>query len=263
MASPREVLLLALADDELVLGHRHQHWTGVAPHLEEDLAFSSIAQDEIGHAAVWYGLAADDAGGADGGRPQGGGDPVDVLALGRPVDAYRHAVICEAENGDWGFTIARHLCYDLAEDVRLEVLARSADRPIAEATGALLREERHHLLHARTWLAHLADGPAEARERLTAGLTSAVPLAAGLFETLPDEDALLADGTLPEPHAVQLRRWAATLAAELAPYGMDHLVDLAPRVAQPGGRHGLHSELWPALWDEMTALYRSEPAARW
>lgn len=248
MASPREVLLLALADDELILGHRHQHWTGVAPHLEEDLAFSSIAQDEIGHAAVWYGLA--------------GNDP-DALALGRPVDAYRHAVICEADNGDWGFTIARHLCYDLAEDVRLEVLARSADRSIAEATGALLREERHHLVHARTWLAHLADGPAEARERLTAGLTAAVPLAVGLFETLPDEDALLAGGTLPAPHAVQLRRWAATLKAELAPYRLDHLVDLAPRVTRPGGRHGLHSELWPALWDEMTALYRSEPAARW
>lgn len=250
---PRTTLLLALADDELVLGHRHTHWTGMAPHLEEDLAFSSIAQDEIGHAAVWYGLAGDDP---------------DALALGRPVDAYRHAVLCETENGDWGYSIARHLLYDLAEDVRLETLARSADRDVAEATGALRREERHHLLHARTWLDHLAGGPPEARTRLTAGLSRALPLAEGLFETLPGEDSLVADGTLPQPHAEQRDRWAAAVSAELAPYGLDHLVPaVAPPVPGGGrvlsGRHGLHSDDWPAVWDEMTALYRSDPGATW
>jgi ring-1,2-phenylacetyl-CoA epoxidase subunit PaaC len=41
---------LAFADDELVLGWRDSEWTGVAPFLEEDVAFSSIAQGEIGHA---------------------------------------------------------------------------------------------------------------------------------------------------------------------------------------------------------------------
>ena len=43
-------LLLQLADDELVLGWRDSEWTGIAPFLEEDVAFSSIAQNEIGHA---------------------------------------------------------------------------------------------------------------------------------------------------------------------------------------------------------------------
>jgi hypothetical protein len=42
--------LLELADDELVLGWRDSEWTGIAPFLEEDVAFSSIAQNEIGHA---------------------------------------------------------------------------------------------------------------------------------------------------------------------------------------------------------------------
>ena len=71
---PRLDLALALADDELVIGHRHSQWTGVAPHLEEDLAFSSIAQDEIGHAVLWYGLAASRLPGVDD----------DALGLGRP-----------------------------------------------------------------------------------------------------------------------------------------------------------------------------------
>ena len=44
------IRLLEIADDELILGWRNSEWTGVAPFLEEDVAFSSIAQNEIGHA---------------------------------------------------------------------------------------------------------------------------------------------------------------------------------------------------------------------
>src|SRR5438094_324667 len=48
--------ILALADDELMLGHRDSEWTGYSPILEEDIAFSNIAQDELGHSLVWYAL---------------------------------------------------------------------------------------------------------------------------------------------------------------------------------------------------------------
>ena len=51
--------LIALADDELILGHRNSEWTGHAPILEEDIAFANIALDEIGHARLWYEVAAD------------------------------------------------------------------------------------------------------------------------------------------------------------------------------------------------------------
>ena len=43
--SERAQRLLELADDELILGWRDSEWTGVAPSLEEDVAFSSIAQN--------------------------------------------------------------------------------------------------------------------------------------------------------------------------------------------------------------------------
>ena len=49
-------LLLALADDEFVTGYANSEWTGIAPLLEEDIAFSSLAQDELGHARVLYEL---------------------------------------------------------------------------------------------------------------------------------------------------------------------------------------------------------------
>lgn len=247
----RALMLLALADDEAVIGYRHSHWTGVAPHLEENLAFSSIAQDEIGHAVVWYGLIAART-----------GKDADLLARGRPANEYRHAVLCERPNGDWGYTVARHLLYDLADDIRLDALSRSAWREAATATGALRREERDHLLHARTWLARLAEGPIESRERLVAGLREAVPQAIGLFEALPGEQELLADGTLPLTNAEQASDWIDAVEAELAPFGLQDLVDRNLTPPAHAGRHGVHSEEFPALWEEMTMLYRPDPGAR-
>ena len=38
-----------MADDQLLSGHQMSQWCGTAPLLEEDLAFSSIAQDKLGH----------------------------------------------------------------------------------------------------------------------------------------------------------------------------------------------------------------------
>src|SRR6201984_2813204 len=72
--------LLSLADDELIIGWRDSEWTGIAPMLEEDVAFSSIAQNEIGHARAVYELLSDDA---------------DALAFDRPPDEYRCAPLVE------------------------------------------------------------------------------------------------------------------------------------------------------------------------
>ena len=76
--SDRVDLLLTLADDELILGWRNSEWTGIAPFLEEDVAFSSIAQNEIGHARALYELAAREL-----------GTDADALAFDRSVDEYR------------------------------------------------------------------------------------------------------------------------------------------------------------------------------
>jgi ring-1,2-phenylacetyl-CoA epoxidase subunit PaaC len=144
--------LLCWADDELVLGHRDSEWTGFAPQIEEDVAFSSIAQDELGHAALLYGLIADLT-----------GDDVDRLALRRPAAAYRHAALLERPNGDWAHTIARHLLYDLADAVRLDACCDSAYPPLAAIARRMLREEHYHRLHGETWWARLRDGTPESR----------------------------------------------------------------------------------------------------
>src|ERR671919_264966 len=62
MERTRADMLLEIADDELILGWRDSEWTGIAPFLEEDVAFSSFAQGEIGHARALYELAAGELG---------------------------------------------------------------------------------------------------------------------------------------------------------------------------------------------------------
>jgi len=52
-------LLFTIADDEFVSGFTDSEWTGIAPLLEEDVAISSISQDELGHARALYQLLVD------------------------------------------------------------------------------------------------------------------------------------------------------------------------------------------------------------
>src|SRR3954471_24957196 len=106
--NPNVASILTLADDELILGWRNSEWTGIAPFLEEDVAFSSIAQTEIGHARAWYELAAGEL-----------GTDADSLAFDREPGAYRSAPFVELRLvGDWAASIARRWLYELADSIR-------------------------------------------------------------------------------------------------------------------------------------------------
>src|SRR5919201_4127608 len=113
--------LLQLADDELIIGWRNSEWTGIAPFLEEDVAFSSIAQTEIGHARAWYELAARDV-----------GTDADSLAFDRAPEEYRSAPLCERRFvPDWARTIARHWLYEEADAIRIAELKESGEEEVS------------------------------------------------------------------------------------------------------------------------------------
>jgi ring-1,2-phenylacetyl-CoA epoxidase subunit PaaC len=249
---PRLALVLSIADDELVIGHRHAHWTGVAPTLEADLAFSSLAQDEMGHAATFYAVAEELT-----------GKDEDTLALGRPPEGYRHAVLLEQEPGDWAFTLVRQHAYDLFDQLRLEVLTDSADASITGVLPPVVREERLHRAHARAWLTRVGQGPADARALVEAAARQVLLLAGGLFEPVEGEASLVADGTLPVPTAELWDRWLARMAEDYAAFGLADALGSADRDGGLGGRRGVHGPAFAAMWQEMTALYREHPGASW
>jgi ring-1,2-phenylacetyl-CoA epoxidase subunit PaaC len=141
--------LIEIADDELILGWRDSEWTGIAPNLEEDVAFSSIAQNEIGHARALYELAARDL-----------GTTADELAFDRAPEEYRSATLVEHRFAeDWARTIARHWLYEAADAVRLEALKASDDTDVAGLAAKIDREEVYHRMHAEMWEERLRDEP--------------------------------------------------------------------------------------------------------
>jgi len=140
--------LLEIADDELILGWRDSEWTGIAPLLEEDVAFSSIAQNEIGHARALYELLARER-----------GTSADELAFDRSPGEYRCAQLVELRLLDWGQTIARHYLYEQADAIRLAQLKLSSDSEIAGLAAKIDREETYHRMHAQMWHDRLQDEP--------------------------------------------------------------------------------------------------------
>jgi ring-1,2-phenylacetyl-CoA epoxidase subunit PaaC len=141
-------LLLEIADDELILGWRDSEWTGIAPFLEEDVAFSSIAQNEIGHARALYELAAREL-----------GTTADELAFDRQPGEYRCSALVELRLPEWERTIARHVLYEQADAERLARLKEGGDEELAGLAAKIDREEAYHRLHAEMWHERLKDEP--------------------------------------------------------------------------------------------------------
>ncbi|MBA2475682.1 MAG: phenylacetate-CoA oxygenase subunit PaaC [Actinobacteria bacterium] len=221
---PRADLLLELADDELVLGWRNSEWTGVAPFLEEDVAFSSIAQNEIGHARALYELAATEL-----------GTTADELALDRRPDEYRCAPLVELRRLEWARTIARHYLYETADAFRIAELTRSADAELAGLAAKIEREEVYHRMHAEMWVGRL-QATAEGAARLREAVEELWPAALGVL----DEE--LRPG------------WTEEVGERLG----------FPLPSVPALERGRHTGELEELLEEMTAVRRSAPAgASW
>jgi ring-1,2-phenylacetyl-CoA epoxidase subunit PaaC len=249
--APREALaelLLTLADDEFVLGFWDSEWTGIAPILEEDVATSSIAQDEIGHAKAWFELLAELT-----------DDDADRIAFGREPEAYRHAALMNHPRTDWAFTVARRFLYETADAVRLEALSRSSHPGIAGLAAKMRREETYHLLHWSAWMRRLAESP-QTRERLVTALDRLWPDAEAIFTPLGGEAALVDSGVLPEDLATLRNAWHERTAAELGDLGLP--VPAGDAAVPPEGRSQRTDDFrW--LWGEFTSVARADPGATW
>ncbi|MFN8397352.1 MAG: 1,2-phenylacetyl-CoA epoxidase subunit PaaC [Bacteroidia bacterium] len=244
-------LLYRLGDDDLILGHRQSEWTGIGPILEEDIAFSSMAQDEIGHAQAYYVLLNEIF-----------GEPTpDQIGFGRKSEAFRCSQLVEYPIGDYAFSLMRHALYDIAESIRLEDLTKSSFRPLAELAKKFLREERYHYLHATTWLKQLGRATDEANNNLQIALETVYPMALSLFEPTSQDAALAAEG-IQSSEAELEARWVAAVAALCNDCALS-VPAVADKTAHYGGRAGKHTEHLGKLLAEMDEVFAIDPTAVW
>ena len=245
--------VLAFADDEHLMGQQHTEWIGVAPFLEEDMAFASIGQDELGHAAGLYELALDHAGMAPDDAEELS-DAVDDVALRRDAADYRSCWLVEHPGSDWADALVRHVMYDLAEQLRWEACLGSSDDRLAQLAHRALREETFHRRHADALLhALLPDG--DAGPRLQAAASRLAPLGDALFEPVTGEAKAVDAGLVTTSTAGLRAAWRAEITSRFGALSFD------PAPAQQARTE--RSPAFDALYASMREVVLLDPAARW
>ncbi|MGH2403225.1 MAG: 1,2-phenylacetyl-CoA epoxidase subunit PaaC [bacterium] len=238
--------VLALADDELILAHRDSEWTGHAPILEEDIGLANIAQDELGHAGLWYGIYGSLT----------GSDP-DRVVFFREAGDWRNVQLVELPKGDWAFTMLRQYLFDTYELAALAGLAESQHEGVAGAAAKIRREELYHHRHSSAWVKRLGLGTEESRRRIQHALDALWPYTAQLFASGDGDRSLAAAGYAPPPAEVR-DAWTAVVRPYLDSSSLR--VSAGPGLAP---QRDQHTPYLAELLSEMQKVARLDPEAVW
>ncbi len=243
-------LLYKMADDQLILGHRNSEWTGLGPLLEEDIAFSSMAQDKVGQSYALYQLL-----------HQLGENEPDIVAFTRNADQFHNCQFAELPIGEYNFSLVRHFLFDLAEFIRFEMLTDSSYTPLARLATKIRGEIRYHVMHATTWMKQLGSATDDSIGRMQQSLDEALPYALGIFEPSPYEEQLISEGIFAGEEALK-NQWIEVIKEEVAKTKLV-LPDLLTITPVLGGRTGTHTDHLQPLLDEMAEVFRTDPTADW
>lgn len=246
-----KTLLYNIADDLLIIGHRHSEWTGLGPILEEDISFSSLAQDKIGLAYQIYKILHENE----------QEDTADRIAFLRDDTNYRCCQFVELPNGEYDFSLIRHFLFDHAMDIRFKMFEKSNYQPLTFLSRKTAGEMKYHILHADIWIKRLGTGNEISHQRMQKALEYAFPYSLGMFEAFPYEKELIELGIYPGENELKIR-WIEKISWILKEA---NLILPEPSGIHPilGGRNGSHSEYLKPLLKEMNEVYSSDPGTEW
>jgi ring-1,2-phenylacetyl-CoA epoxidase subunit PaaC len=251
-------LLFQLADDDFILAYRGSEWLGLAPFIEEDVAFSSISQDTMGHATMFYQLL-------EGVIAINAND----LAHSRPLTERRNAILLEKVNGpghylvepqyDWAFTVVRNYFYVTAKKVKMDALKKGSYKPLAEAAVKVNLELYYHILHWKTWFTQLLKAGGEARTRMIAAIEKVAEDMDGVFNLGLCEKEMVESGFIESEHSLK-QQWLRLMNPIL-----DELkVTLPPFAMKSGnGRAGEHTKDLEDALSTLKEVYELDPSAIW
>lgn len=244
--------LIALADDELICGHRLSEWTGHAPILEEDIAFANLALDEIGHARLWLELSA----------VQGEEDvekAPDKQVFFRKAEQFRNLQMLELPNRDWAFSMLRQYLFDSLESVRLGNLKNSSENTLAEIANKIAIEETYHLRHSQAWMKRLALGTEESAMRSQRALDALWPYTKQLGVEIEGEAELVGEGITFSSADIE-NQWRE----QVEPFLGDDCELKIPDISDtPILTRSVHTEHLENLLRDMQEVARIEPEGTW
>ncbi|MCC2251690.1 phenylacetate-CoA oxygenase subunit PaaC [Virgibacillus sp. AGTR] len=249
-------LLFQLADDDFIISFRGSEWLGLAPHIEEDVALSSITQNTMGHASLYYHLLEDlDIGNAD------------KLAHERQAVERRNASYFERKNGegsylqepyyDWALTVVRQFLFETMKKVKLETIINSSYQPLADIANKVLMEQPYHLAHWRMWLKQLLGSTEEAQNKVQFQLEAAWPACADIIGLGPKAFELEKHHLIAGEDYLR-KQWLKELEQSLSlPSSL--FVDNHPA----RGRYGEHTADLDQALSTLSEVYNSDQKAVW
>ncbi|WP_053363525.1 1,2-phenylacetyl-CoA epoxidase subunit PaaC [Bacillus sp. FJAT-27251] len=252
-------LLYQLADDDFLYAYRNSEWLGLAPHIEEDVASSSISQDSMGHAAMFYRLL----------EELGEGN-ADALAHARPASERKNCILVERVNGpgnymeepdyDWAYAVVRNYLYTTAKKTKIQSLKQSSYQPLADVAVKVDMELHYHLLHWKTWFIQLLSSTEEAKERMKAAFEKVINDFSDVF-SLGKESEQISDYHLIEKESVLKGKWIDSIKPVLESVNL-----ILPEEFEKeslNGRNGKHSKELDEALAVLSEVYNLNPAASW
>jgi len=243
-------LIYKMADDLLIIGHRNSEWTGFGPMLEEDIAFSSMAQDKIGQSYLFFQMLDE----------LGESDP-DTVAFMRNSEQFHNSQLVELPNGEYDFSLIRHFLYDYADLTRFELLSESTVEPLSDAAKKFKGELRYHTMHAKKFIQKLGSANEESISKLQTSLDQLIPYAMGIFEPSKFEGDIIESGFFRGEEACKAI-WLERISEILADTELE-LPEISGIEPVFGGRYGAHTEHLQPLLDEMSEVFSTDPTAEW
>lgn len=239
-----------MADDDLIIGHRNSEWTGLGPILEEDIAFSSMAQDKLGYAQAFYSLV-------------GKNDNIsaDALAFTRKEKEFKCCRFVEYPIGEYDYSLLRHFLFDNAEALRFELLTYSSDKDLSNLAKKFRSELKYHTMHANLWIEQMGNSNEETNLRMQTTLNQCFASALGIFEDTCNENKILSSEIFKGEKFLK-GYWLDTITPLINNSGL-YLPDINLVDPEYGGRKGYHTDFLQPLLDEMNEVFSIDPNAEW
>ncbi|MEQ8705966.1 MAG: 1,2-phenylacetyl-CoA epoxidase subunit PaaC [Phaeodactylibacter sp.] len=251
LAEAKYQYLLRMGDNALILGHRLSEWCGHGPVLEQDIALTNIALDQVGQTRSLLQYAA---------QLEGKGRTEDDLAYKRDVMAYRNVLLVEQPNENFAYTIVRQFLFDAFNYLLHKSLVQSKDEHLQAIAEKSLKEITYHLRFSSEWMIRLGDGTEESHQKMQTALDDLFIYSGELITPDEVDQVIFEAGVGPDLNAIQPDYHAK----------VDEILQRATlqkpdvKYMQSGGKDGrMHTEYLGYILAELQFVQRAYPNMEW